>query len=210
MRIRADVVAAVLVLLIGAPYVFVLARGFAEGEQRRREVPLRSLMGDEGYEAWVEYQRFDEGEAPALHYLGDNRLAPDFTLKAADGTPWTLSEQRGKTVVMNFWTITCQPCVEEMPALEQLAKVAAERDDLEVVAVSTDAGWDEVSGVFGPDTSLEVLFDPDRSVVRDKFGTRLYPETWVIGPDGRIRLRIDGKRDWASPLALDAIELAVN
>jgi thiol-disulfide isomerase/thioredoxin len=109
-------------------------------------------------------------------------------------------------VVLNFWTMTCKPCLEEMPSLEQLALVAKERKDIEVVAVSTDKGWSDVEGLFKPDSQLKILFDPDKSVVRGKFGTRLYPETWIIDPDGVIRVRIDGGRDWSAPLALEMIQ----
>jgi len=52
-----------------------------------------------------------------------------------------------------------------------------------------------------------VLFDPDKRVVRDKFGTRMYPETWVIDSEGIIRFRVDGARDWSDPVALAAIAL---
>jgi len=208
MRIRAEVLAAVLVLLVGAPYMYMLARGFAEGEQRRQEIPLRAVLGDELYEQWREYQQYGDGAMPPLHYMGNNRSAPDITLTDQFGKPWSLSDQRGKTVVMNFWTITCQPCVEEMPAVETLAAVAAERDDLEVVAITTDENWATVKGIFRPDSKLRVLFDPEGKVVRETFGTRLFPETWVVDPRGTIRLRVDGKRDWSSPLSIDAIELA--
>src|SRR5688500_14694240 len=50
-------------------------------------------------------------------YAGKNRLAPDFELPDMNGTPVKLSSFRGKTVVVNFWTKTCKPCLEEMPAL---------------------------------------------------------------------------------------------
>ena len=46
----------------------------------------------------------------------------------------------------------------------------------------------------------------DKSVVRGMFGSRLYPETWVIDPDGVIRVRVDGGKDWAAPIALEMIE----
>lgn len=200
MNAQADKIAAVLAFLLGAPFVFMMVRGFAEGELRRREFPLRAMLGDDTYEA------FRDGEMPKAHYIGNDKLAPDFTLLDKDGKPWKLSDQRGKTVVLNFWTMTCKPCLEEMPSLEQLALVAKERKDIEVVAISTDKGWHEVAGIFKPNAQLKVLFDPDKSVVREKFGTRLYPETWVIDPEGVIRLRIDGSRDWSSPLALELIE----
>jgi peroxiredoxin len=200
MKLQADKLAAVIAFLVGAPFAFMMVRGFAEGELRRKEIPLRALIGDEAFEG------FRDGEAPKLHYFGNDRLAPDFTLKDKDGKEWRLKDHRGKTVVLNFWTITCQPCVEEMPSFEQLALVAKERDDLEVIAVSTDKGWSDVAAVIKPNSQLKVLFDPDKSVVREKFGSRLYPETWVIDPDGVIRLRVDGARDWSAPIALEMIE----
>jgi peroxiredoxin len=200
MKISADKLAAVVAFLLGAPFAFMMVRGFAESELRRRELPVRAMIGDEAFDA------VRDGEKPKLHYLGDDRLAPDFTLMDQHGKPWRLSEQRGKTVVMNFWTVTCKPCVEEMPSFEQLALIAAERDDVEVVAVTTDKDWASVQSLFRPDSKLRVLFDPDRKVVREKFGTRLYPETWVINPEGVIRARVDGGRDWSAPIALEMIE----
>lgn len=200
MNVNADKTAALIAFLLGAPFAFMMVKGFAEGEVRRHEVPLRAMIGDEAFEG------FRDGEHPKLHYLGNDRLAPDFTLKDQHGKPWKLSEQRGKTVVMNFWTVTCKPCVEEMPSLEQLALIAAERPELEVVAITTDREWSEISSLFQPDSKLKVLFDPDKSVVRDKFGSRLYPETWVVDPEGVIRVRVDGGRDWSAPIALEMIE----
>jgi peroxiredoxin len=200
MNVNADKVAAVLAFLLGAPFAFMMVRGFAEGEVRRKELPIRAMIGDEAFEA------FREGETPKIHYLGNDRLAPDFELKDQYGKPWRLKDQRGKTVVMNFWTVTCKPCVEEMPSLEQLALIAQEREDVEVVAVTTDRDWAEIRSLFQPNSKLRVLFDPEKSVVKDKFGTRLYPETWVIDRDGVIRVRVDGGRDWAAPIALDMID----
>jgi peroxiredoxin len=197
---HADKLAAVLVFALGAPFAFMMVRGFAEGETRRKEIPLRAMLGDSTYEA------FRDGDKPKSHYFGNDRLAPDFTLTDQHGKPWKLSDHRGKTVVLNFWTITCGPCVEEMPSLEMLALVASERDDIEVVSISTDSSWEDVRSLFKPESKLTVLFDPTREVVREKFGTRLYPEPWVIDGDGVIRLRIGGARDWSAPLAINLIE----
>src|SRR5262245_31919385 len=123
---HADKIAALLAFLLGAPFAFMMVQGFAEGEVRRKEIPLRAMLGDDVFEA------FRDGDAmPKAHYLGNNLLAPDFELRDQHGKLWKLSEHRGKTVVMNFWTITCGPCVEEMPSLEQLAVIAEARDDLE-------------------------------------------------------------------------------
>ena len=197
---RADIAAGIAVVLVGAPLVFMFASASADGEIRRREAPLRAILGSRAFEA------LSRGEPSEQHYLGNDRLVPDFTLQDRDGRPWRMSEQRGRVVVLNFWTITCQPCVEEMPALEELARIVGDRDDIELVSISTDRTWDEVGTVVRPTSALRVLLDPEKSVVRDLFGTRLYPETWIVDPHGVIRARVDGARDWSSAVALDLLE----
>jgi peroxiredoxin len=146
-------------------------------------------------------------------YAARDRRAPDFELKDMDGKPVRLSSFRGKTVVLNFWTKTCQPCLKEMPSLQDLGKIVRDRGNIVLLAVSTDAGPDSVRDTLkvvldGEEPSFPVLFDPDLDVVKDKFGTTLYPETWIIDPDGFIRARFDGERDWAAPFALEIAEMA--
>ncbi len=196
---RADAFAGGLVLLLGGPLVFMFASALTDGETRRREAPLRALLGTHVYDQLI------AGDAVPQHYLGDDRLAPDFALSDQDGETWRLSEHRGQVVVMNFWTSTCGPCIEEMPTLVDLSRIVAERSDIELVTVAVERSFDDVARVVPPGTPLRVLLDPDRAVTRDRFGTRLFPETWIIDPRGVVRLRIDGPRDWAGGVALDAI-----
>jgi len=80
------------------------------------------------------------------------------------------------------------------------------RKDIELVAITTDKDWATAGAIFPPNSQLKVLFDPQRAVTKDKFGTKLYPETWVIDSTGVVRLRVDGPRDWGSALSLEAIE----
>jgi peroxiredoxin len=191
---------AVITLALALPATYAFAGAIADGEARRTLAPARAMLGEQVFAA------LQRGETTEQGYMGRNRTAPDFTLSDRSGKPWKLSDHRGKVVVMNFWSITCQPCVEEMPSLEQLALMLGGHKDVELVTVSTDAGWSQVSPIFGPDTRLKVLFDSDKAIVRGKYGTRLYPETWLIDRDGVIRYRIDGARDWGSALALDLIK----
>lgn len=146
-------------------------------------------------------------------YAARDRLAPDFELPDMNGQPVKLSSFRGKTVVLNFWTKTCQPCLKEMPALQDLGKIAKQRGNVVLVTISTDAGPDAVRETLqvvmnGEEPSFPVLFDPDLEVVKDKYGTSLYPETWIIDPQGYIRARFDGEREWASPFAIEVADMA--
>lgn len=199
MRSR-EIWAAALTIAIGVPLIFLMARALADGMVRGDNAAVASLVGSESWE------KLRSGEKTSQHYWGDEYLAPDFTLEDKNGQPWTLSDHRGKVIVLNFWSITCPPCVREMPTLEELAKMAEDWDDVEVVAVSTDSGWQEVATVMPQDPSIRVLFDPDKRVVRGEFGTELYPETWIIDERGVIRFRYDGSLDWSSPLAVDLIQ----
>jgi peroxiredoxin len=194
---------ALLALALAVPLAYLFVRAADDGEVRRHEGPLRAMLGNATYDTIV------EGHTPEVGYFGDDRLAPDFTLRDAEGSPWRLSDRRGKkVVVMNFWSTTCSECVEEMPSIESLARTLGRNyEDVELVAISTDPDWATVGTVIPQGTQIHVLLDPDRAVVRGKYGTRLFPETWIIDKDGIIRARIDGARDWSAPLALDLIEL---
>ena len=74
--------AALLVLLIGAPFVFVFARAMADGEVRRREGPLRAMLGDQAFDA------LRAAKKPRCTTSATDLLAPDFTLEDKDGKPW--------------------------------------------------------------------------------------------------------------------------
>ena len=144
-------------------------------------------------------------------YAALDRVAPDFELKDLNGTPVRFSSFRGKTVVLNFWTKTCRPCLEEMPSVVELGKLLAQRKDVVLVTVSTDETAKEIrdtlTAVVGKDAaSLTVLVDPESDVVRGKFGTKLFPETWVVDPHGVIRARFDGARDWSSSMVLELVD----
>lgn len=195
----ADRIAALVCLAIGAPLIYAGGVAFASGERQRQESPIRGLLGTRAYEA------LRRGEPSPQHYLGDHLTAPSFSLPMQDGSTWRLSDHRGQVVVINMWTVTCAPCMEEMPSLLELAQILRGRDDIELITISVDRDWETVNSVVPEDSPLVVLLDPEREVI-EQLGTRQFPETWIIDPEGVIRLRVDGARDWSTALAVDVIE----
>jgi cytochrome c biogenesis protein CcmG/thiol:disulfide interchange protein DsbE len=196
-----EIAPALIVLGLGAPLCFLFAQSVTGAESARRQAPLRAVLGDSAYEA------LRRGDKSGLHYMGNSRQAPDFTLDDRQGRPWRLREHRGRLVVMNFWSVDCPPCLRELPGLARLSREARRRGDMEVVTVSTDQDWSRVRPVLAPYPGLKVLFDPEKKVVRDMYGTLRYPETWIVDARGVIRLRVDGPRNWSDPLSLDVLEL---
>lgn len=144
------------------------------------------------------------------NYAAQNRRAPDFELPALSGGKRRLSDYRGKVVILNFWTKTCAPCLEEMPSLAELSKKLSAHPDVEVVTISTDESLEDaratLQSILDAPAPFAVLLDPESEVVSGKFGTKLYPETWLIDPAGVIRARFDGPRDWSDPITIDLAE----
>ena len=88
---------------------------------------------------------------------------------------------------------------------DELAEITEDWGDVEIVAVSTDRSWAEAETIIPRTSRITSLLDSNREVVTDKFGTKLFPETWIIDANGVIRFRFDGALDWSDPVALDLI-----
>lgn len=65
--------------------------------------------------------------------LGSSAMADDWSLKDKDGVSYTLSGQRGKWVLVNFWAPWCPSCIQEMPDLVSLQK---QHKDLQVIGIA--------------------------------------------------------------------------
>lgn len=139
-------------------------------------------------------------------YTGDSLTAPDFTLSDPQGRRVSLSSLRGKVVVLHFWSRDCPPCIEEMAeSLPAYAETVRGRSDIALVLVGVDR-WEEVSALVPRNLRATLLFDPDRSVVERRYGTRLFPETWIIDREGVIRARFDRTLDWTSAAFIRYVE----
>jgi peroxiredoxin len=196
---RRELIATIIVAAIAFPLIFIFTGAVVDARARAREAPFRAIFGN------ARFEQLMEGQGGVPHYLGASLLAPDFTLPEQGGGEWKMSDQRGKVVVMNFWTVTCRPCIQEMPTIELLAEIAEDWGNVEIVAVSTDRSWEEAETIIPRSSRITSLLDSERKVVTEKFGTNLFPETWIIDANGVVRFRFDGAMDWSDPVALDLI-----
>lgn len=177
-------------IALAAAGVYGFVSAAREGETRRACTPLCALHPD---------------------YAARNRIAPEFELPKVGGGTAKLSNYRGKVVILNFWTKTCRPCLEEMPSIAGLAKALAPHPDMVLLTVTTDDSVEDArdtlkSVLGGTEPPFVVMVDPDSKVVADKFGTKLFPETWFIDRNGVIRGRVDGGRDWGAALTIDLLK----
>ena len=123
--------------------------------------------------------------------------APDFTLKAVqDGKDYSLSQYRGKVVLLNFFTFFCGPCREEMPHLSQMDQELKGQgfQTLGIALASTPEQLKQLISQLG--LKYPVLVGND--VVSKAYGNiELVPITFIIDRQGNIVHKILGARSKA-------------
>ncbi|RJQ44251.1 MAG: TlpA family protein disulfide reductase [Gaiellales bacterium] len=125
----------------------------------------------------------------------EGSLAPDFTFPLLGGGEASLSDYRGKVVVLNIWATSCETCKEEMPFIEQKYR-ELNGDDFQLLTISTDKKGEEVVRPFLEDIGEQAFRDPGaltfpvlldkENVVGDIYQTRKYPESFIIDRDGVV------------------------
>jgi cytochrome c biogenesis protein CcmG, thiol:disulfide interchange protein DsbE len=119
--------------------------------------------------------------------------APDFTLDLVGGGQVTLSDLRGKVVLVNLWATWCPPCREEMPAIEAVYKKYKD-SGLEVLAVNTTFQDSEgEAAAFAQEFGLSFLIPLDRTgAVSRQYQLRALPTSYFIDRQGIIRSVVVG------------------
>jgi peroxiredoxin len=108
----------------------------------------------------------------------------DFTLKDLNNKKWTLSELRGKIVLVNFWATWCPPCRAEMPNLD-LIYTHYQNEGLVILSISDENPFTVNSFLQGTNYHPPVLIDPNGAVHKEFHVTGI-PQTFVFDRDGKL------------------------
>ncbi len=165
--------------------------------------------------ALVYYNFFDKDDSVGTN-IGD--LCPDFSVStylatesgfSTGGKTFTLSKEKGKVVVVNFWSTTCAPCKAELPEFNEFQEKYA--DSVTIIALDgeisyteeglmrwlntnsepVDKGWKNFSLLFGK-------YDENENDIYAALGFTSYalPGTMIIDSEGKIVYRTDGKMSY--------------
>lgn len=123
-----------------------------------------------------------------------------FDYETIDGEKnrFDLASAAGKVVILNFWASWCGPCIEEIPSLMNLVKHY--RGRVKLIAVSSDRNLSDVTEFLKAfpktsDPNIATVWEGYKEIVSAYEVERL-PESFVFGPDGKLRKKIVGSIDW--------------
>ena len=130
-----------------------------------------------------------------------NQPAPDFTLKDVDGNTVTLSELKGKVVILDFWATWCGPCKRSFPAMKQAVEKYRNDPNVKFLFIHT---WEKEKGASDSAKAymernnfpFQVLMDlkNDKGVnpVLEAYKVSAIPTKFVVDRNGNMRFRFTG------------------
>lgn len=127
--------------------------------------------------------------------------APDFEVPLYDGGQFSLSEQRGKVVVVNFWATWCTPCCAELPYFDTIYQELGE--NVTVVAIHSDLVTDDVAQYLSQyDYVLPFGLDETGSVAKELGVSTMLPHTIILDANGVVTYNAAGSLNYEELLSL--------
>jgi thiol-disulfide isomerase/thioredoxin len=155
-----------------------------------------------------------KGEVAAVGVSSAPKLPPVIAFAGPEGQPMSLSDFKGKTILVNLWATWCVPCREEMPALDKL-QAELGGPDFQVVAINVDTrnrdkpkAWLQENGI----RNLAYHADPEGKLLQvlQKSGHVVgLPTTFVVDASGCEIALLKGPAEWASPDAVTFMKTAL-
>lgn len=157
----------------------------AQGEEET-STPVETQIAGEVEEDYISQLRIDEP------------FQTDFIVFNDEGEEVSISDYRGKTVILNFWASWCPPCIEEMPEFEALHKKLNEEETV-ILAVNVTDGQRETKKTANrfleeEDIDLNILYDEELNGATE-FGILVIPQTYVIDKEGFVQFGLMGMTD---------------
>ena len=123
---------------------------------------------------------------------------PEVTFNLIDGRTLHSGDLRGKSVLVNFWSVSCEICLRDMPRLTRLQESLAEQG---LLVLGVAVPHDPPAAVIGVAHKLKpgyaIALDVHGEVSRAFGGIKVTPTSYLIDPAGNISLSEHGPLDEA-------------
>ncbi|MBW2382851.1 MAG: redoxin domain-containing protein [Deltaproteobacteria bacterium] len=164
-----------------------MRRQASAGDPRRRLRTVLALFGLASGATGLLGCPLTALESETTEVAEATRPAPDFTLNQLGGGQVSLSELRGKTVVLDFWATWCPPCEFQVPELNRFYDAHRSDSDVVVYGVSVDFDGADVVEAWTTEKAVRYPILLDGESLARELGALGFPTLYVIGPDGHVR-----------------------
>ncbi len=155
-------------------------------------------------------EKLNVGQMTAFVFKKSPEPLPEISFTNAEGKAMSLSDFKGRTVLLNLWATWCAPCRKEMPDLDKLQKDLGSAS-FEVVALSVDRQGIDTARKFLDSIKIENLklyIDPTARAASTLRAVGM-PTTILIDKEGREIGRLVGPAEWHSPDAKRLVEASL-
>jgi cytochrome c biogenesis protein CcmG, thiol:disulfide interchange protein DsbE len=133
-----------------------------------------------------------------------NYPAPELTLVDTQGVSRSLADYHGQVVLVNLWATWCQPCKEEMPALQSFYDKYKQQGFVVIAVNDGDPTADVLQFLQDYQLTFPVWLDPTYIATEQAFKTLNLPSSFVIDRDGTIRMQ------WVGGISRKMLEIHVS
>jgi len=193
----------IFVLVIGGGYYFTEKFGGEENLDPIVEAPqVEDTEGEESSPPVTD-------EAPAADAISELKVktpfTPEFTVLNNEGEEVSISDYKGKKVIINFWASWCPPCIREMPEFQALHNELDPEETI-LLAINLTDGQRETKTLANNflaenNLDLNVLYDTQGNAFYE-FNVTSIPQTFFLDEDGIVQYTIMGM---TNKTVLDAV-----
>jgi thiol-disulfide isomerase/thioredoxin len=133
------------------------------------------------------------------------RAAPELNLPTLEGGRVNLADLRGRVVLVNFWAVWCPPCRKEMPSMERLSKLMAQRPFTILASNAGETPEQIRSFLKEVPLTFPILLDQDSARMK-AWRVFVLPTSFLVDKQGQIRYSLSGHIEWDEPEAVAVIE----
>lgn len=163
------------------------------------------LMSIPMYSYW---EGLTQGMRPPQGTLTLNELekhgVPNFSYPDINGKMISLTDFKGKILLVNIWATWCAPCVKEFPSMKGL--VEHFKGEVAILAISHDKNREDIDTFIqafgGLPSDFVVVWDKEKTIAKI-FGTEQLPETYILSKQQKLLRKIAGETVWNEPMALE-------
>jgi peroxiredoxin len=173
---------------------------------RRFTTILLIILAFFSWNSSIVFAQFTEAEVKKLEKPID---APDFTLKVLGSGEISLKELKGKVILLNFFSVVCRVCQQEVPSLDKL-NASNKNKDLVILHVAIDGNEKELIEYKDKySISKPILIDENGKEAK-AYGVWGYHKTFFINRKGKIVGYTYAEKDWTSKGVKNLVKFLLN